>query len=281
MLDDENAIFEDMRKRHESPIVQDFFHHVTRIAGFSLPPSFKGIFDAHRQHFFTDPQPTFMANYGEAPNKRWQKLYMESVFGSSQSAAAAVFYHYENLIRIERQLLAFRDIERLVDIMGNSSTMAGGNTQKLDFEYHGFVFAYRRTLDYLARGVAALLHQDFKSFRRLPDFLENHTRHAWVYKLIEIHAAHTPNLDTFLGNRTDKSTRDQIAHYIHVPAGCLNVNVDGVYFVGGGEGLDRSNSLATVTNNYIQTLQQLLGEFLPAIASGFPKQQRNPLRYWY
>jgi hypothetical protein len=85
------------------------------------------------------------------------------------------------------------------------------------------------------------------------------------------HAGYASKFDTFLGNRTDRSTRDKIAHYLSVPAGCLNVTADGIFFVGGGENLDASRTLAGVTNEYDQLPRQLIGEVLPAIASGFPK----------
>jgi hypothetical protein len=270
MTDSDDALFAQMRSLYETPVVQDFYHHVAGIAGFDLPPSVKAIFDVHRRHFFDEPQPEFMQNYGEAPNKHRQKRYMESVFGSSQSATAAVLYHRENLLRMERDILSFIDRDTLATIVGKSA-FGGGNTQKLDFEYHGFVFAYRRALDYLARGIAALLQQDFNSFRRLPDFLNEHVRHEWVTNLITIHAGYASKLDTFLGNRTDRSTRDKIAHYLSVPAGCLNVTADGIFFAGGGENLDASRTLASVTNEYDQLLRQVIGEVLPAIASGFPK----------
>ena len=271
MSNDEDPIFATMRQLYESPIVQDFYHHVATIAGFNLPPSLKGLFEAHHSHFFTDPRPSFTVDWGEASTTwRWQKLYSESVFGSSQSAAAAVLYHRENLLRMERDLISFLDLDRLVAAAGQSS-FGGGNTQKLDFEYHGFVFAYRRALDYLARGIAALLHQNFNSFRRLPDLLAAHTKHAWVTQLIEVHSRYTPTLDTFLGNRTDRSTRDRIAHYTHVPAGCLNVNVQGVFFAGGGEELDPSRTLGVVIDGYVHTLRHLLADVLQTIADGHPK----------
>ena len=95
---------------YNTPIVQDFYHHVAKTAGFTLPPSLKGLFDKHHKHFFTDPYPIFTVDWGTAsPNWRWQKIHFESIIGSTQSAIAAVLYHRENLVQIERDVLAFHE----------------------------------------------------------------------------------------------------------------------------------------------------------------------------
>ena len=254
-----------------SPVIDDFFKHVTGIAGFNLPRSFKALFEGHHSHFFDEPRPQFSLVWGEASSTwRWQKQFSNSILDDVQDATGAVLYHYDNLRRMERDIVALYENEHLKTLAAQSF-FGGGNTRKLDYEYHGFVFAFRRTLDYLARGIAALLHQDFNSFRRLPDFFKSHTKHAWIIRLIEVHSRYTPQLVTFLGNRIDRSTRDRIAHYTHVPAGCLNLNRYGVFFAGGGENLDNSQPLGIVIEGYIETLSKLLGDVFQCIAEGHPK----------
>ena len=121
-------------------------HHAQAIADFTLPPSVKIFFESHHHHCFSEPCPDFTKGWGtESPNWKWQRLHNESILGSAQSATAAVFYHCENMLRMEREVLSFRDIDLLIPLMGKSA-MGGGNTQKLDFEYHAFIFLISKML---------------------------------------------------------------------------------------------------------------------------------------
>lgn len=272
VAEEEDPVFRQMGELYAHPVVQDFYHHVEVVAGFEVPPSIKSSFQHYHHHCFDPPKPAFTADWGEAsPIWQWQKLHSESIFGSAQSAIAAVLYHRENLLRLERDVLSFVDLDKLKELVGKSG-FGGGNTQKLDFEYHGFVFAYRRGLDYLARGVAALLKEHFHSFRRLPTLLHNHSKHAWVCRLIDTHQQYSPKLETFLGTDDERSTRDKIAHYLHVPAGCLNANALGVFFAGGGESLDHSRKLGDVIDDYVRILRDLIRDFLSTMEEGLPKK---------
>ncbi len=255
---------------HAHPLVQDFYHHLEAIAGFSLPPSLKSLFDSYHSHCFDEPRPQFNVDWGpESANWKWQKLHSGSI-GSCQSALAAVLYHEENLLRLERDILSFVDRDRLVPIVGRAA-IAGGNSQKLNFEYHAFVFAYRRALDYLAIAIASLLRQEFRSFRRLPDLLNKHTGQAWVREVLNVHASNAPRLKTFLGSDTEMSARDKIAHYLAMEAACVNVNAQGLFLAGGPEGLDHSTQLGAVINDYVRIIRDVIAETLSAMATGLPK----------
>lgn len=263
--------FQQMKELREQPVVRDFYHHAQRVAGFSLPPSIDVLFDNHHHHCFDEPCPDFTAGWGtDSPNWKWQKIHHESVLGSTRSAAAAVFYHCENLAGMEREVLSFRDIELLIPLIGRSA-IGGGNTQKLDFEYHAFIFAYRRTLDYLSRGIAALVKEDCKSYNKLAASLQNHAQKPWVRQITDMHSEYAPRLKTFVHASRGHSTRDRIAHHLHVPAGSLNVNAQGVFFAGGGEDLEPSTKLERVMDEYIQTLREVLTICFSAMAVGMPK----------
>ena len=268
--------FREMMDLHADPLVQDFYHHLEAIAGFSLPPSLKSLFDTYHRHCFDQPRPQFTADWGkDSPNWRWQKLHSGSL-GSCQSALTAVLYHRENLLRLERDVLSFLDIDRLIPIMGRATT-AGGNTQKINFEYHAFVFAYRRALDYLAIGMASLLRQEFHSFRRLPTLLNKHSEHVWVVQLLGVHSRYVPRLKTFLGSDKERSARDKIAHYLSVEAACVNVNAKGLFLAGGPEALDHSTQLGVVIDEYVRILRDVISESLSAMASGLPKNAAKSL----
>jgi hypothetical protein len=263
--------FQRLQRLSEAPLTQDFFHHVESLSRFDMPPSSKSLFTAYHSHFFDAPRPAFSADWGESsPNWRWQKRHSEAVLGSTQAAFTGVYYHRDNLLRIERDILAFPRMQELMALVGNSA-IGGGNTQKLDFEYHAFIFAYRRSLDYLARAIASLLKQEFHSFRELPVSLKAHAQHEWDQRIIDIHRKYAPRLGSFLSKSEEKSTRDLIAHYMHVPAGCLNVNATGIFLAGGGEKLSSENTLGSVIHSYVQTLEDIVKETFDAVKSGFPK----------
>jgi hypothetical protein len=263
--------FKQLIELAEHPVIRDFYHHAQAIAGFSLPPSIKVLFENHHHHCFDEPCPDFTKGWGpESANWKWQKLHNESILGSAQSATAAVFYHCENLRRMEREVLSFRDIDLLIPLM-SQSTIGGGNTQKLDFEYHAFIFAYRRTLDYLSRGVAALVKEECKSYNKLPTSLQNHSKKPWIRQITDIHSKYASRLETFVHPARGHSTRDKITHFLHVPAGCLNVNAQGIFFAGGGENLQSSNRLGDVINEHVHTLREVLAECFSSMATGMPK----------
>jgi hypothetical protein len=270
MTADEDT-FRKMRELAEHPTVRDFYQHAESVAGFSLPPSVKALFDKHHRHCFDEPTPDFTKNWGpESANWKWQRLHNEAIFGSAQSATAAVFYHSENLLRMEREVLSFHDRDTLTKLMGRSA-FGGGNTQKLDFEYHAFIFAFRRTLDYLSRGIAALVREECKSYNKLPSALRNHATKPWISQILEMHTQHAPHLTTFVHQDRGYSTRDKIAHLLHVPAGSLNVNAQGLFFAGGGESLEPSNRLTEVIGLHLNTLRKILAQCFSSIAAGMPK----------
>ena len=267
-----NDPFQTIKELAENPIVIDFQHHMSTIASFSLPPSLKALFDNYHNHCFDDPLPSFTKDWGlESPNWKWQRRHNESIFHSAQSATAAVFYHSDNLLRMERELLAFRDIDSLIKIMGRSS-FGGGNTQKLDFEYHAFVFAFRRTLDYMSTGIAAIIKEDCKSYNKLIDSLNNHSNKDWIIQIKDIHSKYARHLTTFVHPSRGHSTRDKITHHMHVPVGCLNVNAQGVFFEGGGENIESSKRLEDVITNHVRVLQNILTGFFLSMSTGLPKK---------
>jgi hypothetical protein len=272
MTDEES--FRALTDLYAHPLVQDFYHHLQTVAGFSLTPSLKSLFDTYHKHCFDEPRPEFNVDWGpESANWKWQRLHSGAI-GSCQSALTAVLYHRENLLRLERDILSFLYRDEIVPIVGRAA-IAGGNSQKLNFEYHAFVFAYRRTLDYLTIAIAALLRQEFRSYRRLPTFLNRHTEHAWVRDVLKVHEKYAPQLKTFLGSATEMSARDKIAHYLAMEAACVNVNAQGLFLAGGPERLDASTQMGASINDYVRTICDLIAGTLAAMTTGLPKAYRR------
>jgi hypothetical protein len=49
---------DDLAALSQETVVQDFWHHVEKTAGYDLPPSVKEIFLTYHAYCFRDPKPT-------------------------------------------------------------------------------------------------------------------------------------------------------------------------------------------------------------------------------
>lgn len=261
-----------LQNLHQHPIIRDYLRYVDGCAKYDAPPSVTKVFLELHAHQWTEPKPEFTQIWGEtSPNWRWQKRHSDAM-SSVESAVSAAYYHGEHLAQMEHLILAYPQREAAMKILGNA-TIGGGNTRKLDFEYQAFIFAYRRALDYLALAIAALLKQEFHSFRELPKSLERHADVPWVQTLVAMHGKHSPKLGNFMNTGDKLSTRDRIAHYEAVPAGCLNCTPRGIFLAGGGANLDGQGALTAVLRAYLVTLEVILREAVDAIKMGMPKAQ--------
>jgi hypothetical protein len=125
---------------------------------------------------------------------------------------------------------------------GSGPETFGFRAPILGFEYHAFLFALRRTLDYLAGGVAAYFKRESHSIRRLAKSLDGAEPSEMVAEVQSVLAAALPNLKSVLSEGEDRSVRDRVAHWQVVDAGFFNLRWDGsgevvIELVGGGEEL--------------------------------------------
>jgi hypothetical protein len=112
----------------------------------------------------------------------------------------------------------------------------------IGFEYHAFLFALGRALDYLARGVAAHFKRESHSIRRLSRSLQGAEPSEEAVAVQEVLAAALPNLKSIVTEGDDRSVRDRVAHWQVVDGGFFNLRWDGsgevvIELVGGGEEL--------------------------------------------
>lgn len=168
--------------------------------------------------------------------------------GDVRDGLTAAVYHRLNVFEIEQDLAeACRIAYAIVpeDVVESPITMAVP-AKKLAYEYHAFLFAIRRTLEYLARGLANYFDRSSKSFRRLPKALDGAPPPAVSDAVVEQLSKSLSALDGVLSRPDERAPRDRVAHTRPEEPGTLNIKFfpEGnvvVHLVGGAEDFDLSS----------------------------------------
>lgn len=218
--------------------VQDSINAVRRIAGYKLDVPLREPF-LYFHRFITDPVPKYIKVWRSDPKEEhWYLQHAGGVLSNAQSAFGASHYHMTRLVQIESDVEAALSKIDFQSVIPTGSAVGVGGTNRMDYEYHAFVFAARRSLDYLTLGLAAYFRETFNSFRRLPKSIGQHRNEPVAVALLKVQARVAPRLGFLLSDGADKSIRDLIAHHRHVDVGTLNLTNKGLSFVGGGEKLN-------------------------------------------
>lgn len=123
---------------------------VEQEAGFWLPPNTQIYFNQIRQALLRQLAP----NVCMLPPEWYCKL--ERNIMETETGLTASYYHMENILRLEERILRVAHAH-LPDksSLPHAGGSVGPNTAKTDFEYHAFVLAVQRTLEYFALSVEA------------------------------------------------------------------------------------------------------------------------------
>ncbi len=175
---------------------------------------------------------------GATPSRPIARL-IESL-ASVEEGLGAAHYHAQRVEELERRIAEVCKTSMAGD--GPDQGTVAFRAPVLGFEYHAFLFALRRSLDYLAGGVAACFGHQSQSIRRLPRTLTPTEPASRVRDIQRLLAAASPYLSSILTDGNDRSVRDQVAHWEVVDAGYFNVRWDEqgeviIELVGGGENL--------------------------------------------
>jgi len=229
--------------------VYPFLEDLEEIAGFEFPTSTKQKFLAFHASIIATPRlPILTRLTTEGGSRRdWLTPFINAVLGHVQEGLAASYYHFANVESIERKMLSSA-LTRLPNIQQTEgTTIAGGNTRKLNFEYQAFVFALRRTMEYLAVSVGAFFKCEVHRIRKLaesiataePQDLRDRVRARLEESLQSL-------LDILHTDNKKRSVRDQLAHWEAVDAGVFHITwrSEGILvaIAGGGENLRPWNS---------------------------------------
>ena len=223
-----------MRSLGMNPDIVACIEDAQAVLAFDLPEAERGSFLLFHD-FITNPQPRFITDWRNSPDEeRWYLALVNGLNLAARNAYACVLYHLQRLSDLESEVME-RILKRsYADALGNSA-VGIGNTLIWDFEYQAFIFAYRRCLDYLTRGLAAFFKCEFHSFSRLPKSLKNLKPESVANALADVHRKHSGNFAFVMSDGGKRSVRDKIAHYEWVSAGAINLNRHGFILIGGGE----------------------------------------------
>lgn len=239
-----------------SPEIQNVLQTINRIAGHKLEDEYVQSFRKFHK-YITYPQPDFITEWRANPKQeKWYHSFVNGILDNVQNSYSCVHYHFERLRAIEKETLDSIEQYNYKEILGNS-TMALGDTKRVDFEYQAFVLAYRRCLDLLARAISSRFKNDFHSFRRLNKFLLPFAGNKIADKNIETQKKYSPLFEFVMSDGNRKSVRDRIAHYEYIQAWTLNLNKNGFMLVGGGEEMN-----LTKNDNESRYLSEILEQKL-------------------
>ena len=153
--------------------------------------------------------------------------------------------------------------------------------RQLDFEYHAFVIAYRRCLDYLAWGLSTYFKERQNSYRGFGKALASAHPRTVAAALKVVYDRHSQKFEFVMGDERGKSLRDRISHNQFVQAATINVGTNGHRFVGGGENLRLSDptdnrSLSEILNGRAADLHTCISDFLTTFRIAVTSLQENP-----
>jgi len=165
-----------------------------------------------------------------------------AALGSVGHGLAACHYHLSRLEEVERQVQDMLLREKAVSLL-QDGVVIGRGTPTIDFEYHAFAFAIRRTLEYAAQSVGAFFKTQAYRIRDLERSISRGSPEDLRDRIQQRLRSSLPALRDILPDDSQPpSVRDRLAHYEAVPCGVLNIGRRGdklvVGFWGGGEKLN-------------------------------------------
>jgi hypothetical protein len=227
-------LLDSLEKRGEGRDHVDCVRAISEVLGYDIPEERKASFQCFGEFVVTPlfhNLPHWAGNLTARRNK-WYFGCSVGIQSHVRGALAAAHYHADRLGTIQEE------VNGIIDHFAAGDMGCIGYTWVLDIEYHAFILAIRRGLDYLACALACFFKQQSDSFRRFPSSIARPKLYPEVAAaLIEAHARHVAHLQ-FVLDEGPKSVRNRIAHWEFVSAGSVNLREDGIFLVGGPENIN-------------------------------------------
>ncbi len=268
-------------KRLLGPVMGSAIEEIAAVADFELSN------EAGRPFVdfvhWVNAKPTFIAQWRADPiTEKRDYLRFMTVTDDVRSAYAAACYHLGRLTQIESAVNAVLSRYDFTRELPTNSVAAIGRMRQLDFEYHSFVIACRRCLDYLAFGLSTYFQERQSSYKRFGEktLVSAHPRIV-AAALKEVYDRHCQKFDFVMGDERGRSLRDRIGHNEFVQAATINVDANGHRFVGGGENLRLSNptdnrSLSEILKGRTAGLHTCISDFLTTFRTVVTELSENP-----
>lgn len=250
------------------PELTDAGEEIKRAANFRLSK------DEHKpwKRFveWINTQPTFIKTW-RAETGQPRYLRFMGAIADSQQAYTAALYHISRIEELEgtiKGILARHDFSNLP----GGTTVALGQTNITDFEYHSFVFAYRRCLDYLTWGLGTYFGVGISSYRQFGEKVGRWSPIHVANVLDQSYRRHAHHFGFVMDKERGKSLRDKLAHRSFVQAFVVNITRSNFRLMGGGEGLgigDRADdhSLGQVLRERLSHLHRGVADMLDSFRS--------------
>ncbi|MFT9408443.1 hypothetical protein [Acetobacter fabarum] len=264
-LEHQKKICDDLRKFFGSAI-SDASLEIYSAAGFEMSVEAARPFGDFVQWINTQPQ--FISEW-RSEQKTEQTLYPRfmTVTDGVYWAYAAVCYH---LVKIKEIEASVNEILSKYDFSKQFKTnycAVFGNTRQLDFEYHAFVIAYRRCLDYLSWGFSTYFKQKQNSYNKFKKTLERAQPRFVAEALMAVYEKYIEKFSFVIGTERGQSLRDRIGHSEFVQAATINVGPNGYRFVSVEENLKMfdphdNRSFSEILDGRALDLHKCISEFL-------------------
>jgi hypothetical protein len=206
---------------------------IREVAGFDMPINTKEKFRSLEISMHTSRSlPILKRLTPEGGSRRdWLTPFLNSREYVKEGMAAS-YYHYNNFMILEQKIISL-GLEKLPNIQTPNGFHTGVHmSNKLDFEYQAFVFALRRTMEYLAISAAAFFKRESHSIRNLQTSIRAAEPKDINDRINAKLDKHLNKLSDILSGADDWSIRDKIAHLKTVNAWMsINYTPDGTYVV--------------------------------------------------
>ena len=234
-------------------------------ADYNLP-------DAQRAHFvqfrtWINSRPDFIVTWRSDPtSERNRYLKMMNAIESSENALAATQYHLDRISDLEDHIDTILSGRDLRDQLPQGASVAMPGTRKMDFEYHSFVHAYRRSLDHVCAALTVYFNglNNVDSYSRFVSKVTKCEPAHIARPLAAIGAKWRGFFEFVVGDERGRSLRDRITHKEFVSAGTVSITRDGGSYVGGGELLawNDSSGLTHILEGRLGSLLEFQCELL-------------------
>jgi hypothetical protein len=203
------------------------FAELGRVAGFVPPDSLTAEFERLHRNVVGENVPALAHLSNPRPGgPDWLARFRVAILDSLQEGLYAASYHLSRVESIETAMLHIAEAH--LPLFGPSlagSSIGGGNSRALNFEYQAFAFALRRTLEYLSVAIGAYFKAESHSFRDLAATIARADPREKVGQVQRVLAEHAELIQDILptDKHNDRSLRDRLAHWEAVSAGVFNV----------------------------------------------------------
>ncbi|MER9128901.1 hypothetical protein [Mesorhizobium sp. M0768] len=210
--------------------VQEYARRVNPIVSCVLHPSRTTSIDRFLKMMNEPPTSEAFVKWGLKNGKRKQIL-SDGINSNTRNSLSIAAYHYKRIHDLDHSIvIALHGLN-----LRANETVAGGDITILNAEYQAFILSCRRCLDQLTYALSSLYKNECTSFRKFGKSISNRSDEIGLSEdLLATYYRHRPNFDGWLMKDGDdsRSIRDDLAHYKSISVGTLNVNLNGISFVG-------------------------------------------------